>query len=138
MFSRGGRVKLKTVGPLTSRSVRCTCYKLFSTQELRQALKAEPQESNIHTCQPDPFILYLKCLILCERTVHLLPCQAFCFSLSHPQLPTKTGQQSTHNKVSTEHNKECLINISKYKFALVINGLTNILKNVNNMVSPRL
>uniref|UniRef100_A0A672MNZ6 Neurofibromin 1 n=2 Tax=Sinocyclocheilus grahami TaxID=75366 RepID=A0A672MNZ6_SINGR len=49
------------------------------------------------------------------------------------QLPTKTGQQSTHTKVSTEHNKECLINISKYKFALVINGLTNILKNVNNM-----
>uniref|UniRef100_A0A8C1XIR4 Neurofibromin n=1 Tax=Cyprinus carpio TaxID=7962 RepID=A0A8C1XIR4_CYPCA len=52
------------------------------------------------------------------------------------QLPIKTGQQSTHSKVSTEHNKECLINISKYKFALVINGLTNILKNVNNMVSP--
>ncbi|XP_051717330.1 neurofibromin isoform X2 [Ctenopharyngodon idella] len=49
------------------------------------------------------------------------------------QLPIKTGQQSTHTKVSTEHNKECLINISKYKFALVINGLTNILKNVNNM-----
>ncbi|TRY54116.1 hypothetical protein DNTS_031164 [Danionella cerebrum] len=49
------------------------------------------------------------------------------------QLPIKTGQQSTHSKVSTEHNKECLINISKYKFALVINGLTNILKNVNNM-----
>uniref|UniRef100_A0A672PGP8 Neurofibromin 1 n=1 Tax=Sinocyclocheilus grahami TaxID=75366 RepID=A0A672PGP8_SINGR len=52
------------------------------------------------------------------------------------QLPIKTGQQNTHTKVSTEHNKECLINISKYKFALVINGLTNILKNVNNMVSP--
>uniref|UniRef100_A0A672P9P1 Neurofibromin 1 n=1 Tax=Sinocyclocheilus grahami TaxID=75366 RepID=A0A672P9P1_SINGR len=49
------------------------------------------------------------------------------------QLPIKTGQQNTHTKVSTEHNKECLINISKYKFALVINGLTNILKNVNNM-----
>uniref|UniRef100_A0A8C1VGT1 Neurofibromin 1a n=1 Tax=Cyprinus carpio TaxID=7962 RepID=A0A8C1VGT1_CYPCA len=49
------------------------------------------------------------------------------------QLPIKTGQQSTHTKVSTEHNKECLINISRYKFALVINGLTNILKNVNNM-----
>ncbi|KAK3531651.1 hypothetical protein QTP70_025966 [Hemibagrus guttatus] len=43
------------------------------------------------------------------------------------------GQQNTHTKVSTEHNKECLINISKYKFSLVINGLTNILKNVNNM-----
>ncbi|XP_048119775.1 neurofibromin isoform X1 [Alosa alosa] len=49
------------------------------------------------------------------------------------QLPIKTGQQSTHSKVNTEHNKECLINISKYKFTLVISGLTNILKNVNNM-----
>uniref|UniRef100_A0A8C8VGU5 Neurofibromin 1 n=1 Tax=Pelusios castaneus TaxID=367368 RepID=A0A8C8VGU5_9SAUR len=51
------------------------------------------------------------------------------------QLPIKAGQQNTHTKVSTEHNKECLINISKYKFSLVISGLTNILKNVNNMVS---
>ncbi|CAB1352784.1 unnamed protein product, partial [Coregonus sp. 'balchen'] len=50
----------------------------------------------------------------------------------HP-LPVKVGQQNTHTKVSTEHNKECLINISKYKFSLVISGLTNILKNVNNM-----
>ncbi|XP_030632149.1 neurofibromin isoform X1 [Chanos chanos] len=49
------------------------------------------------------------------------------------QLPIKTGQQNTHTKVSTEHNKECLINISKYKFSLVISGLTNILKNVNIM-----
>ncbi|XP_052374464.1 neurofibromin-like isoform X5 [Oncorhynchus keta] len=49
------------------------------------------------------------------------------------QLPVKTGHQNNHTKVSTEHNKECLINISKYKFSLVISGLTNILKNVNNM-----
>ncbi|KAF4789711.1 hypothetical protein TURU_147507 [Turdus rufiventris] len=49
------------------------------------------------------------------------------------QLPIKACQQNTHTKVSTEHNKECLINISKYKFSLVISGLTNILKNVNNM-----
>ncbi|XP_029025964.1 neurofibromin isoform X3 [Betta splendens] len=49
------------------------------------------------------------------------------------QLPIKVGHQNTHTKVSTEHNKECLINISKYKFSLVISGLTNILKNVNNM-----
>uniref|UniRef100_A0A8D2N5L6 Neurofibromin n=1 Tax=Zonotrichia albicollis TaxID=44394 RepID=A0A8D2N5L6_ZONAL len=48
-------------------------------------------------------------------------------------LPIKACQQNTHTKVSTEHNKECLINISKYKFSLVISGLTNILKNVNNM-----
>ncbi|XP_046876380.1 neurofibromin-like [Hypomesus transpacificus] len=49
------------------------------------------------------------------------------------QLPVKVGQQNTHTKVSTEHNRECLIHISKYKFSLVISGLTNILKNVNNM-----
>uniref|UniRef100_A0A4W5KLB6 Neurofibromin n=1 Tax=Hucho hucho TaxID=62062 RepID=A0A4W5KLB6_9TELE len=48
-------------------------------------------------------------------------------------LPVKVGQQNTHTKVSTEHNKDCLIHISKYKFSLVISGLTNILKNVNNM-----
>nr|XP_020498506.1 neurofibromin-like [Labrus bergylta]XP_020516506.1 neurofibromin-like [Labrus bergylta] len=53
------------------------------------------------------------------------------------QLPIKVGHQNTHTKVSTEHNKECLINISKYKFSLVISGLTTILKNVNNMVSVR-
>ncbi|XP_077578071.1 neurofibromin [Stigmatopora nigra] len=51
----------------------------------------------------------------------------------NPQLPIKVGHQNTHNKISTEHNKECLINISKYKFSLVISGLTTILKNVNNM-----
>nr|XP_060613045.1 neurofibromin isoform X1 [Anolis sagrei ordinatus] len=49
------------------------------------------------------------------------------------QLPIRVSQQNTHTKVSTDHNKECLINISKYKFSLVISGLTNILKNVNNM-----
>ena len=50
------------------------------------------------------------------------------------QLPIKVVHQNTHTKISTEHNKECLINISKYKFSLVISGLTNILKTVNNMV----
>ncbi|XP_078741394.1 neurofibromin-like, partial [Lampetra fluviatilis] len=49
------------------------------------------------------------------------------------QLPIKAGLQNTHGKVSTEHNKECLINLSKYKFSLVVSGLTAILKNVNNM-----
>ncbi|XP_055063904.2 neurofibromin [Misgurnus anguillicaudatus] len=49
------------------------------------------------------------------------------------QLPVKVVVQNTHTKISTEHNKECLINISRYKFSLVISGLTNILKNVNNM-----
>lgn len=64
----------------------------------------------------------------------IFKCKLPCFFFS-PQLPIKTGQQNTHTKVSSEHNKECLINISKYKFSLVISGLTTILKNVNNMVS---
>ncbi|KAK1331380.1 hypothetical protein QTO34_009334 [Cnephaeus nilssonii] len=63
---------------------------------------------------------------------HFLVCLSPGVLQNHP-LPIKTGQQNTHTKVSTEHNKECLINISKYKFSLVISGLTTILKNVNNM-----
>uniref|UniRef100_A0A8C1JRQ2 Neurofibromin n=1 Tax=Cyprinus carpio TaxID=7962 RepID=A0A8C1JRQ2_CYPCA len=55
--------------------------------------------------------------------------------LKHKPLPVKVSVQNTHTKISTEHNKECLINISRYKFSLVTSGLTNILKNVNNMVS---
>ncbi|XP_058856877.1 neurofibromin isoform X1 [Acipenser ruthenus] len=68
----------------------------------------------------------------------LLLCRSLSFELHWKggiklPLPIKAGQQTTHTRVSTEHNKECLINISKYKFSLVISGLTNILKNVNNM-----
>ncbi|XP_077167981.1 neurofibromin isoform X2 [Paroedura picta] len=66
----------------------------------------------------------LHCPILSQKSLVLR---------AHTNLPIKAGQQNTHTKVSTEHNKECLINISKYKFSLVISGLTNILKNVNNM-----
>jgi len=33
-----------------------------------------------------------------------------------------------------EQNKECLIALSRFKFSLVINGLTDILKTIDNTV----
>ncbi|EFX74727.1 hypothetical protein DAPPUDRAFT_307021 [Daphnia pulex] len=47
------------------------------------------------------------------------------------QLPYRTGPQTSHARQMVEQNKECLIQISKYKFSLVISGLTKILQRVN-------
>ncbi|CAN7985402.1 unnamed protein product [Ixodes hexagonus] len=47
------------------------------------------------------------------------------------QLPCRSGPQTTHSRINVEQNKECLINISEYKFSLVISGLTKILHSVN-------
>ncbi|XP_077511291.1 neurofibromin 1 isoform X3 [Amblyomma americanum] len=49
------------------------------------------------------------------------------------QLPCRSGPQTTHSRINVEQNKECLINISKYKFSLVISGLTKILHSVNEV-----
>ncbi|GAB6033713.1 Neurofibromin 1 [Chamberlinius hualienensis] len=49
------------------------------------------------------------------------------------QLPSRTGPQTTHSRLNVEQNKRCLINISRYKFSLVITGLTKILQSVNEM-----
>ncbi|KAH7956150.1 hypothetical protein HPB52_006508 [Rhipicephalus sanguineus] len=49
------------------------------------------------------------------------------------QLPCRSGPQTTHSRINVEQNKECLINISKYKFSLVISGLTKILHSVNDV-----
>ncbi|XP_077995279.1 neurofibromin-like isoform X2 [Glandiceps talaboti] len=49
------------------------------------------------------------------------------------QLPIRSGIHSTHTQLNLEQNKACLINVSKYKFSLVINGLTNILKSLSTM-----
>ncbi|XP_067128062.1 neurofibromin isoform X2 [Centruroides vittatus] len=49
------------------------------------------------------------------------------------QLPCRSGPQTTHSRINVEQNKECLINISKNKFSLVISGLTRILHSVNEM-----
>lgn len=50
------------------------------------------------------------------------------------QLPCRSGPQTTHSRINVEQNKESLINISKYRFSLVIAGLTRILHSVNEMV----
>ncbi|KAH3876996.1 hypothetical protein DPMN_000850 [Dreissena polymorpha] len=48
------------------------------------------------------------------------------------QLPIKTGLHTTQAIQNVEQNKECLINVSRYKFREVINGLTKTLQSVNN------
>ncbi|XP_042885722.1 neurofibromin-like isoform X12 [Penaeus japonicus] len=50
------------------------------------------------------------------------------------QLPCRTGPQTQHSRFNVEQNKECLIQISRYKFSLVISGLYKILQKVNEMV----
>lgn len=37
-------------------------------------------------------------------------------------------------RLNLEQNKECLIGLSRFKFSLVINGLTDILKTIDNTV----
>ena len=49
------------------------------------------------------------------------------------QLPCRTGPQSQHSRSNVEQNKECLIKISKYKFSLVLTGLTKILQKANEV-----
>ncbi|KAK6622690.1 hypothetical protein RUM43_008532 [Polyplax serrata] len=50
------------------------------------------------------------------------------------QLPCRTGPQTTYSKLNEEQNKKCLITISKYRFSLVIAGLTKILQRVIDMI----
>ncbi|XP_072156372.1 neurofibromin isoform X3 [Bemisia tabaci] len=49
------------------------------------------------------------------------------------QLPSRTGPQTAHSRISEEQNKLCLIKISRYRFSLVISGLTKILTRVNEL-----
>ena len=37
-------------------------------------------------------------------------------------------------RLNLEQNKECLIGLSRFKFSLVINGFTDILKTIDNTV----
>ncbi|XP_034188157.1 neurofibromin 1 isoform X2 [Osmia lignaria lignaria] len=50
------------------------------------------------------------------------------------QLPCHSGPQTTHSRMNEERNKKCLIQISQYRFSLVISSLTKILQGVNEMV----
>ncbi|CAM4874212.1 unnamed protein product [Rotaria socialis] len=48
------------------------------------------------------------------------------------QLPIKCGELTNQMHLNLEQNKECLISLSRFKFSLVINGLTDILKAIDN------
>jgi neurofibromin 1 len=49
------------------------------------------------------------------------------------QLPCRNGPQTHHTRINVQQNKESLIHISKWKFSLVISGLTKILQKINEM-----
>ena len=53
--------------------------------------------------------------------------------VSHFQLPIRTGLHTTQSIQNVDQNKECLINVSRHKFSLVINGLTKTLHSVDGM-----
>ncbi|XP_058804864.1 neurofibromin [Phymastichus coffea] len=53
------------------------------------------------------------------------------------QLPYRSGPQTTISRLNEERHKKCLIQISKHRFSLVISGLTNMLKRVNECAGPR-
>jgi neurofibromin 1 len=49
------------------------------------------------------------------------------------QLPVKVGCFTQQMRKNFEQKKECLISLSKYKYALVINGLTYILRSIEQV-----
>jgi hypothetical protein len=49
------------------------------------------------------------------------------------QLPFRNGPASSHSRINVEQNKQCLIEISKHKFSLVISGLTRILQRITEV-----
>ena len=49
------------------------------------------------------------------------------------QLPCRIGPQTHHSRINVQQNKESLIHISKWKFSLVISGLTKILTKLSDL-----
>ncbi|XP_060536829.1 neurofibromin isoform X2 [Cylas formicarius] len=47
------------------------------------------------------------------------------------QLPYRIGPQTTHASINQEQNKNCIIQISKFRFSLVLDGFVKVLKKVN-------
>lgn len=65
-----------------------------------------------------------------EKSIYLLQV-IFIF-----QLPYRTGNTSTQARINIEQNiEQSLIQISRYRFSLVIVGLTKMLQRVNEIVS---
>ncbi|XP_025987354.2 neurofibromin isoform X2 [Solenopsis invicta] len=49
------------------------------------------------------------------------------------QLPCRSGPESPHSRVNEKTSKKCLIEISRYRFSLIISGLTKMLQRVNEL-----
>ena len=49
------------------------------------------------------------------------------------QLPIKVGELTKQMRSNAVQKKECLINLSKYKFSLVINGLIDTLRSIESI-----
>ncbi|KAF5281228.1 hypothetical protein FQR65_LT14821 [Abscondita terminalis] len=49
------------------------------------------------------------------------------------QLPCRTGPQTTHSRINEDENKNCLIQISRYRFALVLDGFVKVLKRIHEL-----
>jgi len=50
-------------------------------------------------------------------------------------LPYRTGPHGTQARLNQDQTMACLIQISRYRFSLVISGLTKMLQRVNEMVN---
>lgn len=46
----------------------------------------------------------------------------------------RCAPQSSISRINVEQNKEALVNISKYKFQIVVSGLTRILHSITELV----
>lgn len=51
------------------------------------------------------------------------------------QLPYRIGPHGTQARLNQDQTMACLIQISRYRFSLVISGLTKMLQRVNEMVN---
>ncbi|XP_071054810.1 neurofibromin isoform X2 [Onthophagus taurus] len=49
------------------------------------------------------------------------------------QLPCRVGSQTAHSKFNEEENKNCIIQISRHKFALVLDGFVKVIKRIHEM-----
>ncbi|XP_072402893.1 neurofibromin isoform X3 [Diabrotica undecimpunctata] len=49
------------------------------------------------------------------------------------QLPCRIGPQTTHSSINEEQNKNCIIQISRYRFALVLDGFVKVLKRIHEL-----
>ncbi|KAJ8986296.1 hypothetical protein NQ317_010008 [Molorchus minor] len=49
------------------------------------------------------------------------------------QLPCRIGPQTSHSSINEEQNKNCIIQISRYRFALVLDGFVKVLKRIHEL-----